>query len=109
MEPQSTFPDTDSITIGELAREAGISLRAFRFYQSKRLLAPQRNGHAKVFSADDRDRLTLKGKRFGFTLGEIREMLAARIQGCDMALAISRKKCIEKILSIWNISAATSN
>jgi DNA-binding transcriptional MerR regulator len=99
MEPQSTLRDIDRITIGELAREAGITLRALRFYQSKGLLAPQRNGQARVFSTQDRARLTLilQGKRLGFTLGEIREMLAARILGCDTALPISRTKCVEQI------------
>jgi DNA-binding transcriptional MerR regulator len=91
--------DIDRITIGELAREVGITLRALRFYQSKGLLAPQRNGHARIFSTQDRARLTLilQGKRLGFTLGEIREMLAARILGSDAALPISRRRCSEQI------------
>ena len=99
MESHSTFRDIDRITIGELAREAGVTLRALRFYQSKGLLTPQRNGNAGVFNIDDRDRLTLilQGKRLGFTLGEIREMLAARIRGCTKPLPVSRKKCVEQI------------
>jgi len=93
------FRDIDRITIGELAREAGITSRALRFYQSKGLLAPLRNGNTRVFSTDDRDRLILilHGKRLGFTLGEIREMLAARIRGCTTTLPVSRKKCVEQI------------
>lgn len=92
----SSSPD---FTIGELAREAGVTLRALRFYQSKGLLAPQRNGQARVFSGGDRERLTLimQGKRLGFTLGEIREMLAARDRGNSCALPISRRKCVEQI------------
>src|SRR6476619_918333 len=89
----------DSITIGELARESGVTLRALRFYQSKGLLAPHRNGSARVFSHADRDRLALilQGKRLGFTLTEIREMLTARARGCTNALPISRRKCVEQI------------
>ena len=70
----------DSLTIGELARDSGVTLRALRFYQSKGLLAPRRNGSARLFSLEDRDRLMLilQGKRLGFTLTEIREMLSAR-------------------------------
>jgi len=34
----------DSLTIGELARDSGVTLRALRFYQTKGLLAPRRNG-----------------------------------------------------------------
>ncbi|MGA9125453.1 MAG: MerR family DNA-binding transcriptional regulator, partial [Pseudolabrys sp.] len=44
---------TDNITIGELARDAGVTLRALRFYQSKGLLAPQRIGSARMFSHED--------------------------------------------------------
>ena len=73
--------------------------RALRFYQSKGLLAPLRDGNSRFFSSDDRALLILiqQGKRLGFTLGEIREMLAARIRGCDKALPISRRKCVEQI------------
>jgi DNA-binding transcriptional MerR regulator len=89
----------DSLTIGELARESGVTLRALRFYQSKGLLAPRRNGSARLFSSEDRDRLALilQGKRLGFTLTEIREMLSARERGCAKALPIGRRKCVEQI------------
>ena len=85
------------MTIGELARQAQITLRALRFYQSKGLLAPSRDGRARVYSQADRDRLAsiLQGKRLGFTLCEIRDMLAAR--SCDKTLPISRKQCVEQI------------
>jgi DNA-binding transcriptional MerR regulator len=90
---------SDSFTIGELARESGVTLRALRFYQSKGLLAPQRNGRARVFSHENRDclALILQGKRLGFTLTEIREMLAARAHGCTKNLPINRTKCVEQI------------
>lgn len=89
----------DSLTIGELARDSGVTLRALRFYQSKGLLAPRRNGSARLFSSEDRDRLALilQGKRLGFTLTEIREMLSARERGCVKALPIGRRKCVEQI------------
>jgi DNA-binding transcriptional MerR regulator len=88
-----------SLTIGELARDAGVTLRALRFYQSKGLLTPRRNGSARLFSHDDRERLVLilQGKRLGFTLIEIREMLAARARGCNKTLPIDRRKCVEQI------------
>ena len=89
----------DSLTIGELARDSGVTLRALRFYQSKGLLAPRRNGSTRLFSHEDRDRLALilQGKRLGFTLTEIREMLSARDRGCVKALPIGRRKCVEQI------------
>jgi DNA-binding transcriptional MerR regulator len=79
--------------------DAGVTLRALRFYQSKGLLTPRRNGSARLFSHDDRERLALilQGKRLGFTLIEIREMLAARARGCNKTLPIDRRKCVEQI------------
>jgi DNA-binding transcriptional MerR regulator len=100
--------DTDRITIGELAREAGVTLRALRFYQSKGLLSPQRSGTSRIFSPEDRACLALiqQGKRLGFTLGEIREMLQMRRRqsSSDRAdrLPISRKKCVEQIKHMEN-------
>jgi len=90
---------TGNLTIGELARESGVTLRALRFYQSKGLLAPQRNGSARIFSQADRDRLALilQGKRLGFTLTEIREMLTARARGRTSTLPVSSRKCVEQI------------
>lgn len=93
------LPADAGLTIGELAREAGVTLRALRFYQSKGLLTPHRSGSTRLFTAEDRDRLALilQGKRLGFTLCEIREMLAARARGNTHMLPISRKKCVEQI------------
>jgi DNA-binding transcriptional MerR regulator len=87
------------LTIGELAREAGVTLRALRFYQSKGLLTSQRNGCVRIFTRADRDSLALilHGKRLGFTLTEIRDMLAARPPSSTKNLPISRRKCIEQI------------
>jgi len=96
-EEQLVLADAEPMTIGELAHEAHVTLRALRFYQSKGLLAPSRDGRARVYSQADRDRLAsiLQGKRLGFTLCEIRDMLAAR--SCDKTLPISRKQCVEQI------------
>jgi DNA-binding transcriptional MerR regulator len=87
------------MTIREFAREVGVTLRALRFYQSKGLLTPDRAGQARIYGQADREQLAviLQGKRLGFTLSEIRDMLAARARGCDKSLPISRKKCIEQI------------
>jgi len=94
----------DGITIGELSRESGVTLRALRFYQSKGLLAPQRNGASRVFSIDDRARLSLikQGKRLGFTLFGIRDLLAAGHREGAKMLSISRKKCVVQIKLLEN-------
>ena len=62
-------------TIGELAREFDITTRAIRFYEDEGLLAPIREGRKRLYRRRDRTRLKLilRGKRLGFTLGEIRE------------------------------------
>src|SRR5262249_6048996 len=64
-------------TIAELAREFAVTPRAIRFYEDGGLIAPARQGTNRIYSAGDRARLgwILRGKRLGFSLGEIRELL----------------------------------
>jgi DNA-binding transcriptional MerR regulator len=66
-------------SIGDLCREFNVTPRAVRFYQAKGILHPTRRsgGLTRVFDRRDRARLslTLRGKRAGFTLVEIKEML----------------------------------
>jgi len=63
--------------IGDLAGELGVSPRAIRFYEDQGLLAPQRIGGNRIYSARDRARLQLilRGKRLGFALADIKELL----------------------------------
>lgn len=65
-------------SISDLARDFGVTLRTLRFYESRGLIAPARSGMTRIYSARDRARLALilKGKQLGFTLVEIRAMLA---------------------------------
>jgi DNA-binding transcriptional MerR regulator len=67
-------------TITELAREFDITPRAIRFYEDQGLLAPARegaNGRVRVYTQRDRTRLklTLRGKRLGLALSDIRELV----------------------------------
>jgi DNA-binding transcriptional MerR regulator len=66
-----------TLTIGELAREFDLTTRAIRFYEDCGLLAPQRVGRNRVYTARDRTRLklTLRGKRLGLTLAEVKELV----------------------------------
>ncbi len=88
-------------TIGDLAREFGVTLRALRFYEDKGLLAPRREGLTRLYSAAERDRLAiiLKGKKLGFTLAEIKAMVALREGSAVPAggLALTREKCAEQL------------
>ena len=99
----------DSLTIGELARDLGVTLRALRFYQTKGLLAPRHNGSARQFSSEDRDRLALilQGKRLGFTLTEIREMLSARDRGCVKIFRLAAENVSSRSIC-WSAKGATS-
>lgn len=64
-------------TIGELAREFDVTLRTLRFYEDKGLVNPRREGATRIYTRRDRGRLklVLMGKRVGFSLSQIREML----------------------------------
>ncbi|MDI5934321.1 MerR family transcriptional regulator [Halomonas kalidii] len=64
-------------TIGELARLFEVTPRTIRFYEQEGLLAPERRGQTRIYHEKDRVRLklTLRGKRLGFSLAEIREVV----------------------------------
>src|SRR3954453_7679737 len=64
-------------TIRELAEEFGCTHRTIRFYEDQGLLKPHREGQARIFSHRDRARLSLilRGRRLGFSLAEVGEML----------------------------------
>ncbi|WP_136161633.1 MerR family transcriptional regulator [Sphingomonas flavalba] len=73
-------PDTRNrhqYSISDLSEEFHVTARALRFYEDEGLIAPQRRGTARIYSKRDRARLAwiLRGKRVGFSLGEIREMI----------------------------------
>lgn len=110
--PTSASPKTDAAVSGEgwsisdLAREFDVTLRTLRFYEARGLLAPQRAGMTRIYSQRDRSRLALilKGKQLGFTLVEIRAMLAqeeGRAGDADTAsvagLKLSREQAAEQL------------
>jgi DNA-binding transcriptional MerR regulator len=72
-------------SIGDLAREFDVTPRAIRFYEDQGLLAPRRDGQRRIYSPRDRTRLklTLRGKRLGLTLSEIRELIDMYEPGRD--------------------------
>jgi len=68
---------TDAMTIREMCNSFGVTPRTLRFYEQKELLFPIREGTRRLFTRRDRARLTLilRGKRFGFALEDIRQLL----------------------------------
>jgi DNA-binding transcriptional MerR regulator len=79
-------------TIGALCREFDVTARTLRFYEAKRLLSPVRDGARRLFTARDRARLRLilQGKRFGFALEDMRELLDLHDLG-DLGAAQRRR------------------
>lgn len=67
----------DLMTIREMCDQFGVTARTLRFYEQKELLSPIRDGQKRLFTRRDRARLKLilRGKRFGFPLEEIRQLL----------------------------------
>ena len=67
----------DTLTIREMCAAFDVSPRTLRFYEMKELLSPIRLGTKRLFTKQDRARLRLilRGKRFGFSLEEIRQLL----------------------------------
>lgn len=66
-------------TITELTREFGISTRTLRFYEDEGLVHPERRGRTRLFRPSDRRIIQniLRGRRIGFTIAEIREIILA--------------------------------
>jgi DNA-binding transcriptional MerR regulator len=64
-------------TITELTREFGISTRTLRFYEDEGLIHPERRGRTRLFRSADRHLIMeiLRGRRIGFTIAEIREII----------------------------------
>jgi DNA-binding transcriptional MerR regulator len=99
-DPTDGSGDEASYSIGDLARKFDVSLRTLRFYESRGLLNPNRQGYHRRYGRKDADRLTvvLKAKKLGFTLAEINEMIAANGgEASRQTLKLSREKCLEQI------------
>jgi DNA-binding transcriptional MerR regulator len=87
-------------SINDLAKEFSLTHRALRFYESRGLLNPRREGRRRLFSRADRDRLALvlKGKKLGFTLTEISQMIDADAgRATEHGLKLTADKCVEQI------------
>lgn len=67
----------DHLTIGEMCEAYGVTARTLRFYEQKELLTPARQGARRLYDRRARARLQLilRGKRFGFSLEDIRQLL----------------------------------
>ena len=77
MPTAAVTPMSPTFTISELAREFDLTTRAIRFYEDCGLIMPQRSGRNRIYTLRDRTRLklTLRGKRLGLTLAEVKELV----------------------------------
>jgi len=77
--------DRGEYSIGDLAREFDVTPRTIRFYEDQGLLAPRREGQRRIYTQRERTRLklTLRGKRLGLSLSEIRELIDMYEPGRD--------------------------
>ena len=67
-------------TISQMSRLCGVSLRTLRFYEDRGLIRPRREGNARFYRAADRVRMEmiLRGKKLGFTLTEINDLIGGK-------------------------------
>ena len=82
----------DTMTIRQMCDAFDVTPRTLRFYESKELLSPIRDGQKRLFTKRDRARLKLilRGKRFGFSLEDIRQLLDLYDMGDQQATQLKR-------------------
>ena len=82
----------DLMTIREMCDAYDVTPRTLRFYESKELLFPVREGQKRLFTKRDRARLKLilRGKRFGFSLEQIRQLLDLYHVGDQQHMQLNR-------------------
>lgn len=95
MEEDQRDMSDEVMTIRQMCDAFDVTPRTLRFYESRELIFPQRRGQHRLYDRRDRARLTLilRGKRFGFSLEQIRQLLElyqpGRANGSQIAATIS--------------------
>ncbi len=99
--PIEPRPDREHFSISDLCSEFGVTARALRFYEDEGLIGPERRGTQRIYSHADRARLAwiLRGKRVGFSLGEIKEMIDLYDigDGRRVQRQVTLERCLDRI------------
>jgi DNA-binding transcriptional MerR regulator len=99
-DPSDPSADGAEMTIRQMCERFSLPARTLRFYASKGLLAPTKIGRERIYSPLDQLHLTLilKGRRLGFTLDEIAQMLALRAgRGSASVPGELQQKCVDRM------------
>jgi DNA-binding transcriptional MerR regulator len=99
-DPSAPAADGAEMTIRQMCERFNLPARTLRFYASKGLLAPTKNGRERLYSPLDQLHLTLilKGRRLGFTLDEIAQMIALREgRGSASMRGELQQKCVDRM------------
>ena len=104
--PIEPRPDREHFSISDLCSEFGVTARALRFYEDEGLIGPERRGTQRIYSHRDRARLAwiLRGKRVGFSLGEIKEMIDLYDigDGRKVQRQVTLERCLDRIRLLEN-------
>ena len=91
-------------SIGEMCDAFGVTARALRFYEDEKLISPERRGTTRLYTDRDRARLIgiLRGKRVGFSLSDIRELLDLYDVGDHQhtQMLATRDRCVERVTAL---------
>src|SRR5437764_426470 len=100
----NTMNANRTFTIRQLTKEFGVTARTLRFYEDEALIAPARRGQTRIYAPRDRARITLilRGRRVGFSLAEIREILDLYDvhDGGKTQIMHARKKFEERVATL---------
>lgn len=104
--PIEPRPDREHFSISDLCSEFSVTARALRFYEDEGLISPERRGTQRIYSHADRARLAwiLRGKRVGFSLGEIKEMIDLYDigDGRRVQRQVTLERCLDRIRLLEN-------
>jgi DNA-binding transcriptional MerR regulator len=99
-DPSVPSADGAELTIRQMCERFNLPARTLRFYASKGLLAPTKSGRERLYGPLDQLHLTLilKGRRLGFTLDEIAQMIALREgRGSASLRGELQQKCVDRM------------